>query len=674
VLFIVEDGHWIDPSSAELLDLVVEQIKACCVLVLVTHRPEWQPSFSSRSHVATLQLSRLGRRQGEDLIRSIAGRLIADEVLSEIVQRTDGVPLFIEEVTKSLVETGLDLAKVNIPATLHASLLARIDRLGPDAKAVAQVGAVIGRQFPYSLVSSATDLAEDLIKNALDRLVRSELVFRGGAPPDAIYTFKHALVQDAAYQSLLKSSRQQHHARIARVFEEVFPGTTENEPELLAHHFTEAGLAEPAVDNWLKAGRRAMQRSANVEAEQHLRSGLALLKIMPIGAERRRREIALQNTLGVCLMPTRGFGNAEIREAFTTAAMISEEEGDTRGLFVALRGKGQYQMISGDLPTAREQAGRILELAKTANDAGFLIEAHHLAWSALTFAGDLDAARRHAEAGIALYDREQHHGLTYIYSGHDPGVCCRSFGALATWQLGFPDRGLAQSLDGLALARELTHPFSVTIALWGIGILYLLRRDSRATHETGQMLLDYSVEKGIPPFVPMGKIYRGGALAEEGMFTEGLRELREGIAGVRKLGTEYTVPTYLAWLAELCAKSGLVAEGLQALEEGLTMAQKNQDFFSLPEFHRIRGELLLMESANSIAKVEACLEEGIGMARRLGAKSLELRAVTRLAQLWGECGKRTEARHLLAPVYGWFTEGVGTLDLKNAKALLHELA
>lgn len=551
--------------------------------------------------------------------------------------------------------------------------MARLDRI-PEVKPVAQIASVLGRTFDYRLLAAVADRTESELQAALDQLAATELLFGRGSPPDATFTFKHGLVRDAAYQSLLKSDRQHHHTRIARVLEEMFADTAENEPELLAYHFTEAGLAGPAVDNWLKAGQHAMQRSANVEAERHLRTGLAVLETMPVGPERRRREVTLQNTLGVCLMPTRGFGDAEIADAFTTAAVVSEEDGDAHGLFVALRGKGQYQMISGDLPTAQEQTDRILELAETANDQDFLIEAHHLGWSALTFTGDFDDARRHAEAGIALYDRERHHGLTYVYSGHDPGVCCRSFGALATWQLGYPDQALAQCLNGLALAQELAHPFSVTIALWGLGILHLLRRDIRAAHETGETLLEHSIEKGILPFVPVGKIYRGGALAEEGKFAEGIPELRDGIGGVRKIGTEYTVPTYLAWLAELCIKGGLITDGHKALEEGLAMARKNRDRFSLPELHRIRGELMLADAASSKAKAGACFEEAIEMARCLNARSFELRAATSLARLWGENGKREEAHHLLAPVYGWFSEGFETVDLKAARTLLSELS
>ncbi|MCH7541039.1 MAG: AAA family ATPase, partial [Proteobacteria bacterium] len=480
VLMLVEDAHWIDPSTLEMLGLLIERLRSARVFLLVNCRPEFEPPWGGHAHVTALRLNRLSRKESAEMIAGVAGgKTLPEEVLEQILARTDGVPLFVEELTKTVLESGLlaeeggdyvlngPLPPLAIPASLQDSLMARLDRLAA-VKEVAQLAAVLGRTFSYELLAGVSPLAGQELEDALARLEDAELVYRRGVAPELTYEFKHALVRDAAYQSLLKSSRQRHHARIARVLEEKFPTTAEGEPELLAHHYTEGGLAEPAIDYWQKAGRRAMQRSANVEAECHLMKGLAVLESMPQGPERQRREIALQNTLGVCLMPTRGFGNPDVAEAFSRAASISEEEGDARGLFVALRGQGQYQMISGDLGTAREQASRILNLAEDLDDPGILIEAHHLGWSALTFTGDFGAARKHAATGIALYDRERDHRLTYIYSGHDPGVCCRSFGSLALWQLGYPDQALAACRDGEALARELSHPFSVTIALWAV--------------------------------------------------------------------------------------------------------------------------------------------------------------------------------------------------------------
>jgi predicted ATPase len=650
VLELYEDVHWMDPSTLELLDLLVARARSLPVLVVLTYRSEFDPPWTGQSHVTALTMNRLGRRQGAALIERVTGgKPLPSEILDQILAKTDGVPLFVEELTRTVLESGLltdagdhyelagSLPPLAIPATLQDSLMARLDRLAP-VKEVAQTAAVIGRTFGFELLAAVSSMDGRALEDALLQLEAAELVYRRGVAPDIAYDFKHALVQDVAYQSLLKGRRQQQHARIAEVLLEQFPANADNEPEVVAHHYTAAGLAGPAADQWLKAGRRAMQRSANVEAERHLRKGLEVLQAMPEGPERRRREIALQNTLGVCLMPTRGFGSPDVAEAFSRAASISEEEGDARGLFVALRGKGQYQMISGDLGTAREQASRILSLAKELDDPGVVIEAHHLGWSALTFTGDFGVARRHAETVIDLYDRDRHHGLTYIYSGHDPGVCSRSFGSLALWQLGYPDQALAMCRDGERLAHEVAHPFSTTVALWASGMLYLLRRETDATLETGEALIAHCSEKGFPPFIPLGRIFRGGALAEQGELSAGIAELGEGIAGLRASGTEYTLPLFFAWLAEICGEGGRLDEGLATIEGGRALSEETEDRFSLPEFDRLEGEILLARSAHNRAEAQACFERAIHLARAQDARSLELRAATSLARLWGEGG------------------------------------
>ncbi len=686
VLMVVEDAHVSDPSTLEMLGLVIERLGTARVLLLVGARPEFDPPWGGHAHLTTIRLNRLSRTEAAALVaESAGGRHLPDAVRDQIVAKTDGVPLFVEELTKTVLESGLLTAEGNgyvlrgplpalaIPTSLQDSLMARLDRLA-RAKEVAQLAAVLGRTFSYELLAAVSPIAEQPLADALARLEDAELVYRRGLAPDLIYEFKHALVQDAAYQSLLKSNRQRHHGKIARVLEERFPSIAESEPELVAHHYTEAGLAEQAIDGWLKAARRAMQRSANVEAEDQLGRGLALLDQVADTAARHQREVALQNALGVCLMPIRGFGSPDVAEAFAKAAAASERSGDQRGLFVALRGRGQYHMISGDLGTAREHAGRILDLAERQQDPGLHIEAHHLGWSTLCFTADFEAARRHAEAGIASYDRDRDHGLTYVYSGHDPGVCCRSFGALAICQLGYPDQALALCREGEALARDLAHPFSVTVALWALGMLHLLRRDWDGIRETGVAMIDHCTEKGFPPFVPMGKIFRGGARAVAGDAAAGLAELGDGIAGLRASGTEYTLPSFFAWLAELSGKDGALDAGFAVLEDGIALARKNDDRFSLPEFHRIEGELLLARSAEDKAAAEACYRQAIATARAQRAKLLELRAAAALARLLADDRRRPEARDTLAPIHAWFTEGAELRDLEDARALLAALS
>jgi class 3 adenylate cyclase/predicted ATPase len=684
-VMLLEDAHWADPTSLEELDLIVDRVRSIPLLVVLTHRPEFRSRWSGHGHVLALNLSKLTRAQSRAIVATLAGgKALPGDLLEQILAKADGVPLFVEELTKTILESGelreagdqfdyVGAARsVTVPATLRDSLMARLDRF-EAAKEMAQVGAVIGRRFSYELIAAVAPMPRAQLDDGLNQLTESGLAFRDGTIPKAVYTFKHALVQDVAYESLLKSRRQELHGKIARVVEEQFPSLKDAEPELLAHHYTEAGLAEAAIAHWQEASQRAMQRSAHIEAERHLRKGLAVLETMEETEARNRLGISLHNALGVCLMPTRGFGNPEVANAFATAAAIAHKEGDARGLFVALRGQGQYQMISGDLRTARDQAGNILALAENIGDPGFLIEAHHLGWSALAFTGDFAAARRHAEQGQALYDRGRDHRLTYQFSGHDPGMCCRSFGSLAVWQLGLPDTALAMCRDGLALAEAVSHPFSVTIALWGMGILALLRRDSSELRVTGETMIAHCQEKGFGPFIPMGKIFRGGALAAEGSLAQGVADIREGIAGVRSKGTEYTVPTFLAWMAALCLAGGQVEQGMAAVEEGLAMSAKNADRFSLPEFHRLKGEFLLAGSRRDESAAEACFREAIGIARAQHGKMFELRATTSLARLWGARNRRAEVGGLLAPICGWFTEGLETKDLREAKELLEQV-
>ena len=683
VLMVVEDAHWIDPTSLELLDLTIDRVSTLPVLLIITFRPEFAPPWMRRPHVTLLNLNRLPPQQRAEMIDHVtSGKRLPKEIADQIIDRTDGVPLFIEELTKAVVESGIvqeveseyavrgPVSSLSIPTSLHASLLARLDRLAP-VREVAQLSATIGRQFSHELISAVAAMPQSQLDDALAQLVRAELIFRRGTPPDAEYTFKHALVRDAAYSTLLRSRRQQLHARIAATLKAQF--SEEVEPELLAYHFTEAGRLEQAVDYWLKAGQRAMQRSTHVEAERHLRKGLKVLAGLPETASRFAREIALQNTLGVCLMPTRGFGNPEVDAAFTRAADLSERSNDDRGLFVSLRGRGQYHFVSGDVRTARDNVPRVLALAERMGDHDWLIEAHHLGWSTFCFAGEFRAAHRHAEEGMARYQRERDHHLTYTYSGHDPGVCCRMFGAMTLGQLGYSERALALCAEGLALAETIAHPFTLAIALWNSAILHQLLREPIATGTVGKRIVHYSNEMGLKSMVPVGKCFRGDALTHQSEFAEGIAQMREGIAELRSMGTLVALPSVCGALADAFARCGNVDEALTAVEEGLTMARVGGDRYSLPEIHRMNGQLLLARSASYEDVAEAAYHEAIAVARRQHARLLELRASTSLARLWRDQDKRTEARDLLAPIYGWFTEGFDMRDLKEARLLLDEL-
>ena len=679
VLFHFEDAHWIDPTSRELLDLLIARTPGLAALVIISFRPQFSPPWTGEPHVTLVSLSRLEARTCVDLTTHVAGAaVLTPGVVAEIVMRADGVPLFVEEITKAVLETatteaGLEDARsrLTIPPSIEASLMARLDHLGP-VKEVAQIAAVIGRTFTHGLLAAVVELDEASLEMALDRLVSAGLIYQRTAAGRVAYEFKHALVRDAAYQSLLKGRRQQLHARIASVLETQPAEAVE--PELIAYHLTEAGAAEQAVDYWLKAGQRAMQRSAHVEAERHLRKGLDLLAALPEISSRSHREIALQNALGVCLMPTRGFGNPEVAAAFARGAEIAERNDDARGLFVSLRGRGQYHFISGDLRAARDDTQRVMALAERMGDHDCLIEAHHLGWGTLCFTGEFAAAQRHVEEGIGRYQRDRDHHLTYTYSGHDPGVCGRGFGALILAQLGYAERAQAWADDALALAEALAHPLTITIALQAFAGLHVLLRQPDVVRAIGERIIGYSRDMGLRPMVPVGKGFRGIGLTHHGESIEGIPELRESLAEQRAIGTLMAMPLQLAALADALARSGKTEEGLVAVEEGLKMADAGGDRFNLPELHLVKGRLLLDRSAADRDAAAAAYGQAIETAREQQARLLELRAATSLARLWGETGKRDAARELLAPIYQWFTEGFKKPDLRDAKALLDALA
>jgi class 3 adenylate cyclase/predicted ATPase len=678
VLFHFEDAHWVDPTSREVLDLLVARAPRLAALVIISFRSQFAPPWTGEPHVTLVSISRLEARTCADLTRQIAtAAVLPPGAVDEIVMRADGVPLFVEEITKAVLEAvtaeaGVAEARsrLAIPASIEASLMARLDHLGP-VKEIAQIAAVIGRSFAHDLLAAVVELDEAGLQTALGRLASAGLVYQRTVAGNVAYEFKHALVRDAAYQSLLKSRRQQLHARIAGVLETQAAAV---EPELLAYHLTEAGATEQAVDYWLKAGQRSMQRSAHIEAERHLRRGLEVLAPLPQTASRWHRETALHNALGVCLMPTRGFGNPEVAAAFARSAEIAEQNDDARGLFVSLRGKGQYHFISGDLRAARDDTKRVMALAERIDDHDCLLEAHHLGWSTFCYTGEFAAAQRHVEQGIARYQRERDHHLTYTYSGHDPGVCSRGFGAMVLGQLGFAERALAWADDALSLAEVLAHPFTMANALVLVDFLHQLLRELDAMRTVSERIIRYSTGMGLPMMVPFGKAFQGLALTHQGETVEGIAQIRQAMAEMRAMGTLVATPNGLAALADALARSGRTDEGLAVVEEGLEMAEAGGDRFGLPELHRVKGRLLLDRSAADRDAAAASYRKAIDIARAQQARLLELRATTSLARLWGEHGKRDAAREVVAPIYGWFTEGFDKPDLREAKALLDELA
>jgi predicted ATPase/class 3 adenylate cyclase len=680
LLMVFEDAHWIDPTSRELLDLTLDVVARLPVLLVITFRPEFEHAWSGQPHVTMMALSRLGERHGAALVAQLAGNAgLAREIVDEIVQRADGVPLFVEELTKAVLETddrdnrvaavlaASPLPNLAIPTTLQASLIARLDRLGPVAKEVGQVGAVLGREFGYDLIEHVAQRPASELRSGLDRLVEAGLLFCRGIAPQSSYLFKHALVQDAAYGTLLRGMRQQLHARVAATLEEHFADLVEREPELLAQHLTTAGDAERAVDQWLKAGQRAAARLTHLEAIRHFDRGLAILPTLLEGPARDGQEIELQLAKGLSLLTAESFMSTKAAHAYTRARELAERLDDTPPLFTAVYGLWQSTVASSMVVSARGLSDRLLRLTEGNVDDGLRLQAHHSAWSTFMFAGEPAVARDQCEAGRRLYDPERHCSHRLLYGGHDPGVCAGCFGAQVHWLLGYPERGLALCSGALALAERIAHPFSLLEALLFNAMLHLDRGEAEMALQRLDAAETLAAEQRLS-FVLEPRLLRGAALIAKGAFADAVACLRQGHEVQR---VNQSRPLGFALLAAVLVQQGEHAAALAMVRDGLKAQIETGHGLWHAELHRYEGIALL--GLNRLEESRNALEEALRIARRQEAKAYELRAAMILARLWGEQGRRAEARDLLAPVYGWFTEGFDTADLKEAKALLDEL-
>ena len=685
VLFVMEDLHWVDPSTLEFLSLLVDQGPTSRILTLLTCRPDFSLPWTGRSHLTQVTLPRLPRRQAAEMAGRVAhSKTLPAEVMAQVVAKTDGVPLFVEELTKMVLESGLlqereeryeltgPLPSLAIPTTLHDSLMARLDRLA-TVKALAQLGATLGREFSYALLQAVSPWDEETLQRGLHQLVAAEFLYQQGLPPEATYVFKHALIQETAYQSLLRSTRQQYHQRIAQVLEACFPQSSETQPELLARHYTEAGLAAPAIGYWQRAGHQASDRSANLEAVSHFTAAIALLTTRPETPAHTQQALTLHIALGAALQMAKGFGVPEVEQAYTQAYALCQQVGETPELIPVLFGLWRFYVVRAQLHTARELGETLLRLAHRADAPALAVIAHYaLGWTWFCL-GALPAARQHLEAGSAHDTPDQRRAPVFRMS-HDPGVACRCWAAMTLWLLGYPAQALARLHEAVALAHALSHPFSLANARCWAAIVSKMRRDVPAVRAQAETAVALATEQGFPQWAAEGTILRGWALALQGQGEEGMTQVRQGIAAWRATGTALLVPYLCTVLADVAAHLGHTEDGLQALAEASTLLEQHEERWWEAEIDRLRGVLLLRQPGTPPAEAEACFQRALDVARRQQAKALELRAATSLARLWQHQGKRADAHELLAPVYGWFTEGFDTADLQDARALLEELA
>ena len=680
-----EDLHWADPSTLEFLSLCLDQIPTTRMLTLLTFRPEFTPPWGIHSYLSQLTLNRLGRPDVGAMVEKVTGgRTLPAEVMEQIASKTDGVPLFVEELTKMVVESDLvravdghyeltgPLPLLAIPSTLQDSLMARLDRLAP-AKEVAQLGATLGREFSYEVIQAVSPLDEATLQQALGQLVEAELVYQRGLPPQAQYVFKHVLIQDTAYQSLLKSRRQQLHQQVAHVLEKQFAETVGTQPELVAHHYTEAGLVEPAILYWQRAGERAVGQSANVEAVEHLTTGLNLMGTLPDSTERAQQELILQTTLGPALMATKGWGAVEVEKTYTRARVLCQQVGSTAQLFPVLHGLWFFYYLRARYQTARELGEQLLGMAENSQDSTLLLEARHALGPVMFHLGEVHQAQVHLEFGITLYDPQQHHTPAIRYTGHDAGVCCWNWKALSLWFLGYPDQAVKSSAEALTLAHELGHPLSRSLVLYFSAQLHQMRREASIVQERAEAMTTLGREQEFALTLAQGAIMEGWALAQHGLADEGIAQIHRGLAASQSTGGGLVRPYSRSLLAGAYGRAGQAEEGMTALDEALTVMGDSGERCYEAELYRLKGELALQQSQENRSESETCFQKALEVARKQEAKSWELRASTSLARLWQQQGRKTEGHQLLAPVYNWFTEGFDTKDLQEAKTLLEEL-
>ena len=680
LVLALEDLHWADPTTLDVLRGIAERGALAPLFVLMTARPEFRPLWGARSHHGTISLVPLDRHQVRHMVEELAARhALSSEVIEGVTGRTGGVPLFVEEVTRLLLERGESGSIQAIPPTLQQSLMARLDRLGP-AREVAQIGSVIGRDFSYGLLRALADMEEAPLQSALERLADADILLVQGLPPEAEYRFKHALIQDAAYENLLKSRRQVLHRRIAEILRDQFAASAAAEPELLAHHFTQAGLIEDAIEWWGKAGQQSLEKSALVEAAEQLTRALNQIPTLPTTPILRHKEIRLQVALVTPLMHVKGYAASETKAAVERARILIEqaEAGgeppeDPLLLFSVLYGFWAAHFVAFNGEALRELASRFLALAEKQGATGPLMIGHRLVGASLMSTGDIIEGKAHFDLAIALYDPAEHRLLASRF-GQDIGVvilCNRSW---AMWVLGHPDAAIANSERALTDAREIGQAATLMYALLWASLAQNHCGNYIAANALADEIVALGDESGSLNWTAWGMIFQGCVLANAGQSSNAVQRITSALTTFQSTGSTFFTSLSLLHLAKAYAELEQFHDAWRYIGEAINAVQVTKERWCEAEVHRVAGEIALKSPEPDAGKAEAHFERALSVARQQQAKSWELRAAMSLSRLWRDQGKQQQARELLAPVYGWFTEGFDTRDLKDAKALLEELA
>jgi predicted ATPase/class 3 adenylate cyclase len=687
VVMIFEDVHWTDPTSLEAFGRAVDRLRILRVLLIVTFRPEFEPPWIGRPHVTALTLNRFGEREIAAMIDGVTGnKPLPADIRRDIVDRADGIPLFIEEMTKAVLEAesegdarrtvaAVPTSALAVPASLHASLMARLDRLG-SAKEVAQIGAAIGREFSHALLAAVVRKPEAELAPMLGRLIATGLLLRQGVAPNESYLFKHALLQDAAYGTLLREVRRALHARIADTLERQFAEIADSQPELLARHCTDAGQIEKAALLWGKAGQRSIERSALIEAVAQLTRALDLIATLPSTPALRRDEIKLQVALITPLIHVKGYAAPETKAAVERARLLIEQvqargepSDDPLLLFSVLYGfwVANFVAFNGDI--CHDLAKRFLTLAAKEQTAAPPMIGHYIMGDSLLFRGNLTEARAHFDQAVTLYAASEHRPLAMRF-GQDVRVAVLSFRSWTLWLLGYPDAALADADRALRDAREIGHAATLMFALALAPQAHFLSANYATASAANNELLALAEEKNARYWKAVGTVLQGNLFAVTDKASHAIQEIMSGLAAFRSTGATLYVPSWLSYLASAYAELGKIDDAKRCIGEATTAIEMTKQRWCEAEVDRAAGEIALKSPEPDPAKAVTCFERALAIARKQQAKSWELRAAMSMARLWRDQGKPQQARELLAPIYGWFTEGFDTRDLKEAKALL----
>ncbi len=680
-LIVFEDTHWADPTTIEFLDNLIHRVSDAALLVIITQRSHFAPNWSEHSHVTSLSLEKFSRVHSEALVGELTrGKQLPANLIEHVITHADGVPLFVEELTKAVIgssslKEGDDryeyigsITSIPIPSTLRDSLIARLERSAP-VKAVAQVGAAIGREFNHRILAAVAEMPTTVLNDAIGQLIAAEVVSMREVAGEKIYVFKHALVRDATYDLLLKSARKHLHAKVASALENDSIGSKKVPPELLAYHYTEAGLTTQAVRYWLRAGDNAAARSANIEAENHLQRALELLGATPEDAQRELIELEVRTSLGPVLVANKGYTAEEVDHTYARAQFLVQRVGAAPQLFSIVRGQFQLLLLQAKYPIAERTVEFLRALADDKGDVAAEVDAELCAGLTALYRGRFRNAHEYLRSGAQNYDPEQHRSHS-LHAGVDLGVGCVAYHARTLWFLGYPDQAVARGEEAISLAQAAGLSLTLTQALGMLGIVRQARRDHTSTMRWIQKTIEHSAEHGHSYWIVLGDILRGWLLAQTGEPMEGAKLISLGLANYRATGARLGESWFYLMLADAYEKNGQFSEALAQISNALEHIRETEEEYYAAEVHRIKGELLLVGGKAAHAEVEVCFRRALEIADRQDAKGWELRAAMSMAKLLITTGRGKQGRNVLEPVYSWFTEGISTLDLQEAKALL----